>query len=52
MFLQDNSLARGCLTHWGPDKIDAISQTTFSSAFSSSNQIPIVHNPELDCYDI
>ena len=22
------------LTHWGPDKIDAISQTTFSNAFS------------------
>ena len=22
------------LTHWGPDKMDAISQTTFSSAFS------------------
>ena len=52
MFLQDNSLARGCLTHWGRDKIDAISQTTFLSAFSSSNQIPIVHNPGLDCYDI
>ena len=23
-----------CLTHWGRDKMDAISQTTFSSAFS------------------
>ena len=32
-----NCLGRACraiLTHWGRDKMDAISQTTFSSAFS------------------
>ena len=30
----DNNLNMFSLTHWGLDKMDAISQTTFSSAFS------------------
>ena len=29
-----NSLDKGPLTHWGRNKMDAISQTTFSSTFS------------------
>ena len=33
MYVTGRSLVN-ILTHWGPDKMDAISQTTFSSAFS------------------
>ena len=33
-FLQHISWNKPCLSHWGQDKMDAISQTTFSSVFS------------------
>ena len=36
-----HGLSSCTLTHWGRDKIDAISQTTFSSAFSWNVWIPI-----------
>ena len=41
-YILDMAFAMANLTHWGRDKMDAVSQTTFSSAFFNENVwIPI-----------